>query len=64
MDLQGKENDKPLHHCIELIYPEIYDKEKTTIEIGMCHTRAVGSIRISYDSGRDGWIIEQASIVF
>jgi hypothetical protein len=62
IDLQGTENDKPLHHSVELMYPEIYAKEKTTIEIGMCHTRAADSIRISYDSDRDGWVIEQASI--
>jgi hypothetical protein len=61
MDLQGKNGDKPLHHYIELMYPEIYAKEKTTLTIGMCHTRAADNIRVSYDSGRDGWIIEQAS---
>ena len=47
---------------IEWMYPEIYDRGKqSTLEIGMCHTRATDSIRIKYDSDRDGWIIEQAS---
>jgi hypothetical protein len=62
IDLAGTENNKPLHHHIELIYPEIYTKEKTTLEVSMCHTRAADSVRISYDSDRDGWVIEQASI--
>ena len=43
------------------MYPEIYDKNKSHIILGMCHTRAADSIRISYDSDRDGWAIEQAS---
>ena len=48
---------------IEWMYPEIYDKDnQSTLEIGMCHTRATDSIRIKYDSDRDGWIIEQSSI--
>lgn len=62
IDLNGKgDNEKPLHHRVELMYPEIYAKEKTTLEVSMCHVRAADSIRISYDSERDGWIIEQAS---
>jgi hypothetical protein len=47
---------------IEWMYPQIYDKEnQSTLEISMCHTRAADSIRLKYDSERDGWIIEQAS---
>lgn len=43
-------------------YPEIYEKEKLSVlEIALEHTRASDGIRIKYESGRDGWIIEQAS---
>jgi len=43
-------------------YPEIYDREKQdSLEIALEHTRAADSIRIKYDSQRDGWVIEQAS---
>jgi hypothetical protein len=66
LDIQGKDDEdkKPLHHYIELMYPEIYhDKPEnnTTIEIGMCHVRATDGIRVSYHSKRNGWVIEQAS---
>jgi hypothetical protein len=60
--LDGKAGDKPLHHSVDLSYPEIYQDEKTTIEISMCHVRAADSIRISYDADRDGWVIEQAAV--
>jgi len=50
------------NELIDWMYPEIYDKEnQSTLEIGMCHTRATDSIRLKYDADRDGWIIEQAS---
>lgn len=62
IELSGMENEIPCHHHIELLYPEIYAREKTTLTVGMCHTRAADSIRLSYDSTRDGWVIEQASI--
>lgn len=61
IELDGTENGKPLHHGVELYYPEIYAEDKTTLEVSMLHTRAADSIRISYDSTRDGWVIEQAS---
>lgn len=61
MDIDGTKDNKPTHTYIELMYPEIYDTEKTTIEIAMCHVRAADSIRVSYDSERDGWIIEQGT---
>ena len=62
VDIEGTEQDgKPTHNRIDFIYPEIYAKEKSTLEIGLIHTRASDSIRISYDSERDGWVIEQAS---
>lgn len=48
---------------IDWMYPEIYDKEtQSTLLISLCHTRCADSIRIKYDSDRDGWLIEQASI--
>lgn len=63
IDIDGTKNGKPTHEMVDLIYPEIYDKNNlTTLEVGICHTRATDSIRISYESERDGYIIEQASI--
>ena len=41
--------------------PETPDKLKY-VEIDMCHVRAADGIRISYDFGRDGWKIEQATV--
>jgi len=38
IDLEGTDNGKPLHHSVELMYPDIYGPEKTTLEVGMCHT--------------------------
>ena len=61
MDIDGTKNHRPTHTVINLMYPAIYTGEKTTVEIGMFHVRAADSIRISYESGRDGWVIEQAS---
>lgn len=43
-------------------YPEIYDNEKQNwVELDLIHTRASDSIRIKYDSKRNGYVIEQAS---
>ena len=48
---------------ITWLYPEISDRAKQNwLEIQLSHTRAADSIRIKYDSERDGWSIEQASI--
>ena len=49
---------------IDWMYPEIYGKTKpqNTLTIDLTHIRAADGIRIKYDSERDGWIIEQASI--
>lgn len=48
---------------IDWVYPEIYDKKKPNwLEINLIHTRATDGIRIKYDAGRDGWVIEQASV--
>ncbi len=59
MDINGKEN-----HYISWSYPEIYDRAKQSfIEIGLCHTRSADSIRIKYDSERDGWVIEQDAFI-
>lgn len=58
MDIDGNKN-----HYISWSYPEIYDRKKQTfLEISLCHTRAADSIRIKYDSERNGYVIEQASI--
>jgi hypothetical protein len=64
MEIRGtKSNYEPTHETIDWMYPEIYDRDKqSTLRIGLCHTRAADDIRIKYDSERDGWIIEQASI--
>lgn len=44
----------------ELEYPRLEGRPKF-IEIGLMDVRAADSIRVSYDFGRDGWVIEQAS---
>jgi len=54
---------EPLSTYISWIYPEIYDPiDKSYIELSLIHTRAADSIRINYDSTRDGWVIKQASV--
>lgn len=50
---------------VELSYPphETQRHERPNprvIEVGLMHVRAADNIRISYDFGRDGWVIEQA----
>ena len=63
MDVWGEKDDKPTHEYIEWMYPEIYDRSKqSTLIISLSHTRAADDIRIKYDSERDGWVIEQASV--
>ncbi len=54
-------NPKNTYTYIDWIYPEIYNKDnQSVIEIGLNHTRASDSIRVKYDSDRNGWIIEQS----
>lgn len=69
IEIPGNEQDPeqdpeqtPTHHLIEWEYPNIYlpPGERSTLEISLCHVRAAYSIRVSYDSDRDGWLIEQA----
>lgn len=61
--IEGRDkNQNPTDHKIDWVYPEIHNKEKSTLIIEMDHVRSVDGIRIKYDSERDGWIIEQASI--
>jgi hypothetical protein len=63
MEIYGNKNDQPTHEHIEWLYPEIYDRSKqSTITIDLYHTRSSDGIRIKYDSERDGWVIEQASV--
>ena len=45
---------------IELFYPRS-DGAAKYIEVGLMDVRAADGIRISYDFGRDGYIVEQAS---
>ena len=45
---------------IDLWYPRLDDHTKE-IKVGLMDVRAADSIRISYDFGRDGWVIKQAS---
>ena len=44
---------------VEIEYPRHNDTE--FVEVGLCDVRASDNIRISYDFGRDGWVVEQAS---
>jgi len=46
---------------IDLWYPDNPDTRVRKFVIGLMDVRAADSIRISYDKGRDGWSIEQAS---
>ena len=46
---------------IDLWYPDTPDSEVKKIVVGLMDVRAADSISISYDKGRDGWKIEQAS---
>lgn len=45
---------------LDLWYPGIEDNARY-VSVGLMHVRAADNIRISYDFGRDGWKIEQAS---
>lgn len=65
VEIKGKLDDceTPTHEYIMWSYPEIYDRSKqSTLTISLGHTRAADNIRIKYDSERDGWVIEQASV--
>lgn len=45
---------------LEWMYPGMYQGEKRDyIELDLISVRASDGIRISYDSVRDGWVIEQ-----
>lgn len=46
---------------VDVWYPDLQGNQKY-VEVGLMHVRAADSIRISYDLGRDGWVIEQASV--
>jgi len=63
MKIKGNKDGKAIDTYIDWLYPNIYQNEqKSHIILGMCSVRASDEIRISYDSKRDGWVIEQASI--
>jgi hypothetical protein len=47
---------------IDWTYPDIYNS-KDYLYIDLIHTRASDGIRIRYDSERDGWVIEQPSVL-
>ena len=47
---------------IDLWYPDTSDATVCRFEIGLMDVRAADNIRVSYDKGRDGWKIEQASV--
>lgn len=47
--------------CVDLYYPRA-ESNVNSVEISLVDVRAADSIRISYDFGRDGWKIEQASV--
>ena len=61
IELEGtdRETGEPLHHYISISYPEIYKPDRTTVELDICHVRAAENIRVSYESDRDGWVIER-----
>ena len=47
---------------IDLWYPDGEEVDNVNkFVIGLLDVRAADSIRVSYDKGRDGWVIEQAS---
>lgn len=46
---------------VDVWYPDLKGNQKY-VEVGLMHVRAADNIRISYDLGRDGWVIEQASV--
>lgn len=57
-------NGTAVNFDVEMMYPDIYEKSpanRGTVTLGLCHVRAADDIRISYESDRDGWVIEQAS---
>jgi len=45
---------------VDLWYP--YHRDIKFVEVGLIDVRATDNIRISYNHGRNGWVIEQASI--
>lgn len=45
---------------IDLWYPRVEDNVNE-IELGLMDVRSADSLLISYDFGRDGWVIKQAS---
>ena len=52
MDLQGKDEDeKPLHHYIELMYPEIYNSTLSAKELSVIYKVTTGCIQ-GIKSGR------------
>ncbi len=51
--------DNELHY--DLWYPGI-GGNPTHLQIGMMAVRATDGIRVSYDFGRDGWVIEQGGV--
>ncbi len=65
IEVPGTKGSIPTHTEIELTYPDIYSGAgvRTTLRIGMMHTRAGQDIRLSYEAARDGWVIEQETQV-
>ena len=62
-NFNGSKEADPISTYLIWSYPQIYDHtDKSYIELSLEHTRAADSIRINYDSVRDGWVIKQASI--
>ena len=62
IDIIGVKDNNPIDIYIDWVYPGIYGDKKSHLILSLCHKRAADDIRISYDSDRDGWKIEQASI--
>ena len=52
--------DDELH--IDLWYPSVEENTVKKFVIGLMDVRAVDNIRVSFDRGRNGWMIEQASV--
>ena len=64
-EVPGTKDGAARHVLIDLVYPDIYSGagDRTTIEVRLIHTRAGQEIRFSYESARDGWVIEQETQV-
>ena len=58
IELNGRtDKNDPINHFIDWMYPCVND-EKSYIVLEMSNVAATQPIRISFDTIRDGWVIE------